>query len=123
MKMIPLLSLSLLFSQLSFAKITTTKDLYYITTSKGEIPLISVNTMIQEKTISKISLFGNANLISFATKDGAPKLYSVDEKGFTYSIEPFSTYTVKSVGEDGKFQFKEVPGRKYTVDAKGFFFY
>lgn len=114
---------SLLLSQIAFAKITTAKDNYFIQTSQGDIPIILVNTMIKEKKISAIMLYGDANLISYATKDGVVKLYSVDAKGFTYSIEPFASYNVTSTELDGKFQFKEKPDRKYFVDAKGFFLY
>ena len=121
----PFLSLLILFSFSAFAKITTSKDNYFIQTPEGDIPLMSVNAMVKEKTISKISLYGNgsANLISYATKNGPVKLYSIDAKGFTYSIEPFASYTVTNTDPDGKFQFKEVPKRKFFVDSKGFFLY
>jgi hypothetical protein len=118
-----LLALSLHLSTSAFAKITTAKDNYFLQTPQGDVPLISVNTMIEEKNISKIVLYGNSNLISFATKNGPVKLYSIDAKGFTYSIEPFTSYTVTNSFDDGKFQFKEIPNRKYFVDAKGFILY
>lgn len=86
---------------------------------------MSVNDMIQKNTISNIKTYGdgNANLISFSENKGPVKLYSVDHKGFIYSIKPFSNYTVSDVDADGKFKFTEVPNRRYVVDAKGFFFY
>ena len=120
-----LLVLSILLSATANAKVIISKDIYYIENKNGNIPLLSVNAMIKEKSISKIVLYGNgsANLISFATKNGPVKLYSIDEKGFTYSIEPFASYNVTSTDQDGKFEFKEVPKRKYYIDAKGFFFY
>ena len=115
--------LSLFFSTFAQAKIIISKNLYYIENKSGNVPLLSVNTMVNEKTISKTVIYGSAHLISFAVKNGPVKLYSIDEKGFTYSLEPFASYTVSSTDENGKFQFKEVPGRKYFIDAKGFFLY
>lgn len=119
-----ILALSLLTSS-SFAKIISTDDKFFITTKDGQIPLSSVNDMLKSKTISKIKLYGDgsAHIISFAKKKGPMKLYSVDEKGFIYSIKPFSEYSVTKVDENGKFSFQEDPKRKYTVSPKGFFFY
>jgi|GEM_PF-6034368 len=120
-----LLTLAFLLPSSIYAKIISSNDLYYIQTRKGNVPVMSVNKMISEKTISNIKIYGNGmpHLISFATKNGPVKLYSVDERGFIYSIEPFTSFTVSTTEDNGQFQFNEVPGRKYNVDTKGFFFH
>ena len=120
-----LLTLSFLLPTSIYAKIISSNDLYYIQTRKGNVPVMSVNKMISEKNISNIKIYGNGmpHLISFAKKNGPVKLYSVDEIGYIYSIEPFTSYTVSTTEDDGQFQFNEVPGRKYNVDSKGFFFH
>lgn len=120
-----LLALSMVLSTSAFAKIVSAKGEYFVESKSGKQPLMSVNEMIRKNTISNIKTYGdgNANLISFSEKKGPVMLYSVDEKGFIYSIKPFSGYTVSDVDADGKFKFAEVPNRKYVVDAKGFFFY
>lgn len=120
-----LLILAFLLPSSIYAKIISSNDLYYIQTRKGNVPVMSVNKMISEKTISHIKIYGNGmpHLISFATKNGPVKLYSVDERGFIYSIEPFTSFTVSTTEDNGQFQFNEVPGRKYNVDTKGFFFH
>lgn len=122
---ITFLALMVFFSTSAFAKIIIAKNQLFIQTKTGEVPLMSVNDQIKAKKISNIKIYGNgsAHLISFATNKDVVKLYSVDEKGFIYAIEPFASYTVATTEADGKFQFNEVPGRKYIVDSKGFFFH
>lgn len=122
-KIILLLSLPFLLTNPSFAKIIIDKDYYFIQTKQGDIPIMKVNTLLENKNINSIKIYGNANLISFATKGDPIKLYSIDEKGFTYSIEPFASATITAVENDGKVQFKEFPNRKYFIDPKGFFLY
>lgn len=116
-----LLALSAIFSTSAFAKIVMKKNQYFIETKRHATPLSLVNELVKKDQITRVKVYGNAHLISYATKEGPVKLYSVDEKGFTYAIEPFSTYSVSNIEKNGKFQFNEVPGRKYVVDAKGFF--
>lgn len=118
-----LLALTAALSTSAFAGVVTSKGRYFIETKKGTQPIMNVNEMIEKNTISNIRTYGNANIISFSEKKGEAKLYSVDHKGFIYSIKPFDNYTVSGVDADGKFKFSEVPNRKYVVDAKGFFFY
>ncbi|MBA2403822.1 MAG: hypothetical protein H0V66_03545 [Bdellovibrionales bacterium] len=124
-KLVTFLALSLVLMSSAFAKIVLVKNQYFINSRAGEVPMSLVNTMIKNNTITNINLYGNGNvhLISYSTKNGPVKLYSVDEKGFTYAIEPFSSYSVSSTEPNGKFSFNEVPGRKYTVNSKGFFLY
>lgn len=122
-KTLTLLALSTVLTSSAFAAIVSSKGQYFIETKKGPQPIMSVNEMIQKNTISNIKTYGNANLISFSEKKGPVQLYSIDHKGFIYSIKPFNGYTVSDVDADGKFKFSEVPNRKYVVDAKGFYFY
>lgn len=126
MKMLlTLLALALMLSTSAFAKIVTNDGQFFIKTKKGTHPIMSVNELIEKKEISQIKMYGkgNVHVLSFATKKGPEKLYSVDQKGFIYSIKPFSDYSISKVDANGKFQFKQVPKRNYVVDAKGFFFY
>jgi len=124
-KTLTLITLGVILSTSAFAKIVAVDGQYFIESKQGKSALVSVNELIKNKSVTNVKLYGEgkANLISFSKSDMPETLYSVDEKGFIYSIKPFATYTVSSVDADGKFQFKEVPKRKYTVDAKGFFIY
>ena len=117
------LALTVLVSTSAFAGIITSKNQYFIQTKLGDVPLMAVNKQLKEQSISNIKTYGNAHLISFATNKDTVKLYSVDQKGFIYNIEPYSSYTVASTDESGKFQFNEVPGRKFIVNSKGFYFH
>jgi len=125
MKKIPLLLSFLMISSAAFAKITIEKNQLYIETNSVKAPLLVVNQMLKEKSISNLKTYekGNIHLVSFAKKDGAVKLYSVDEKGFIYDIAPFSSYSVSSTDEKGRFEFAEIPNRKYTISPKGFYLY
>ena len=124
-KTLTLLSLSMLLTTSVFAKIVTEEGQYYVESKAGKTAMMNVNDMLKKNEISKVKIYGEGkvNLISFSKESGPEKLYSVDEKGFIYSIEPFTSYTVTNVMPDGKFQFKETPKRKYTVSPKGFFVY
>lgn len=119
-----LITLSLVLSTSAFARIVKEKNRLFIETNTSKSPITMVNEMIKNNTISKLKMYdsGKVHLLSFSKHDGPTKLYSVDERGYIYSIEPFSNYEVSNV-DNGKFQFKEVPNRKYVVDAKGFFLY
>lgn len=120
-----LLTLSLVLSTSAFAKIVKEKDRLFVETRNSKTPIHMVNQLIKEKKISKLKTYenGKVHVLSFSKHDGPVKLYSVDEKGYIYSIEPFSNYSISHVDDNGKFQFNEVPNRKYVVDAKGFFLY
>jgi len=124
-KSLTMLTLMTFFATSAYAKVFIHKDKYFIKTLQGGTPLLSVNELLKEESISRIKIYGNGNahLISFSKNNGPEKLYSVDENGFTYAIEPFTSYSVSSAEEDGRFQFNEIPGRKYRVNSKGFFLY
>lgn len=105
------------------AKIIKEKYDFLIVTKKGESPIFMVNKLIKEKSVSRIKIYGNGDihLLSFAKDGEEEKLYSVDDKGYIYAIDPFSSFTVSKVEKDGGFQFKEKPGVKYKVSSNGFF--
>lgn len=109
----------------SFARILLEKDGLYIETSKGKNSIFMVNKMIKEDSISQLKMYGNgrAHLISFSKNKGPSQLYSVDAKGYIYAIKPFTNFSISNVDDHGKFQFFEMPGRKYSVNEKGFFLY
>ena len=120
-----ILPLLVLMTSSAFANIVSSKGEYFVETKNGKNPIMNVNEMVKNETISKIQTYGEGkvHMISFSKENGPVMLYSVDEKGFIYSIKPYSAYTVSSVDKDGKVSFKEVPKRKFSVDAKGFFLY
>ncbi len=106
------------------SKIVTHNGAFFIINNQERVPLFIVNQLVEKNEISRIKLYGagNAHLISFSkVSDKKEKLYSVDEKGFIYSINPFTEYTVTEVDEDGKFKFREVQDKKFFVNKKGFF--
>lgn len=109
----------------AYAKIVIRNDQVYLQSSGEQKPLVMVNELIQSKAISKIKLYGGGEvrMISFAKNEKKEKLYSVDQKGFVYSIEPFTNYTVSKVNPGGTVEFKEKPGRRYKVDKNGYFLY
>ena len=113
-----LISLSL------FAAITSEKGKYYITSKNGKAPLLKVNELLSNKKIKNVKIYDNGRINAISFKNGKErKLYSVDSKGFIYSIAPFSKYDISKVHTNGKFEFKQIPNRKYTVNEKGFFLY
>jgi hypothetical protein len=111
-------------STVGWAKIVSTDGKLFLRAQGKQIPLELVNGLVKKGEVSEVTLYkgGDIRLLSFARKGEAkPKVYSVDEKGFVYSIEPYTNYTVKKVtGEH--VQFKE-DSKKYKVDPKGFFIY
>jgi hypothetical protein len=108
-----------------FAKISIDNHQLFIDSSSGNVPLFLVNNMLKDQLISKLKLYenGQIHLISFSKKGGEVRLYSVDEKGYIYDIAPFSKYSIRATDKDGKFEFAEVPGRKYSVTPKGLYLY
>ena len=109
----------------SYAKVVFTKDRLYLQKKGEQLPISFVNEMIENKAISKIKLYGGGDirLISFAKEDSKEKLYSVDEKGYVYSIEPFTSYSVSKVNSNGTVEFKQQPGKQYRINKDGFFLY
>lgn len=124
MKKISLTALLALTSLNLFAGITNEKGKFYIHSKKGKAPILKVNELLASKKIKNPTIYGNGkvNAISFKSSQGT-MLYSVDEKGFIYSIEPFSKYDISKVHSDGKFEFKQIPNRKYSINENGFFLY
>lgn len=120
---VQLIMVLMIFSTMSFAKIIKKSDQLYVKSSHGEEPITLVNNLMKEGSISKITIFANGsiNLLSFAKKGGSEKIYSVDEKGFAYAIEPFASYTIEKMTQDGRFQFHQRPAKQYYVNAEGFF--
>lgn len=119
------LALSFILSSSVFARIVEDNKQLYVETSSGKAPITMLNNMIKSKTVTKLKTYdnGKVHLISFSKHNGPTKLYSVDEKGYIYSIEPFTNYSVSNIEDNGKFQFREIPNRKFVVDAKGYFLY
>jgi hypothetical protein len=107
----------------AFGRILKVQDKLFLRAQGKQVPIFAVNEMIQKKAVSKVKIFneGRAPIIAFARKNEKEKLYSVDEKGFIYSIEPFTNYEVSDVGDDGSIKFREFPDRKYKVNSQGFF--
>ena len=123
MKLLIILSLITSFSAL--AKVVIKKDELFLDTKAGRTPISSLNTMLDKKEVKNLKLHGDgkAHVVSFAKKNGEEKLYSIDQRGFIYDIEPFSKYSVSKVYENGDIEFKEVPGKRYKVTAEGYFVY
>lgn len=115
----------LMLSTSAFSAIISEKGKLYIRSKNGKAPIIKVNDLLEKEQVKNLKLFGNGdvNLLSFKTDKTDEKLYSVDEKGFIYSIEPFASYDVTRVHQDGKVEFKQEPKKKYRINEKGFFLY
>lgn len=120
-----LIFLLFIFSSAAFAKIVVHEDKLFIRKSGKQEPIMLVNQLVDQKTITHLKLYGGGDihLISFAKEGEKEKLYSVDTKGFVYSIEPFSSYEVEKVHAEGLITFKQQPSRKYRISSKGFFLY
>ncbi|MGE3609308.1 MAG: hypothetical protein AB7I27_06950 [Bacteriovoracaceae bacterium] len=123
MKLLTLLFL--LYSASSFSKIVILGEKVFFENNGKQVPIILVNQLIDQKEVSHLKLYngGEINIISFAKGNQKELLYSVDENGFLYSIEPFTGYQVEKVFSDGNFTFKQLPGKKYHISSKGFFLY
>lgn len=109
----------------AYGKIIYEDDKLFFRSKGKQSPIYMVNELIQKKSVKSVKLYGEgvAPIISFAKDKGKEKLYSVDENGYVYAIDPFSDYEVKKVYSDGRFQFAEAPDKKYKVNEKGFFIY
>ncbi len=117
------IALLIVLKSTAFAKIVMIDDKVYLRKDGQQIPVFVVNELIEKEKVKKVHLFGDGkiHLISFAEGKDAEKLYSVDDKGFIYSIAPYSKYRVKDVIDNERFVFQEVPGKRYRVTGKGFF--
>lgn len=118
-----LISLLIVLKSTAFAKVVIIDDKVYLRKDGQQIPVFMVNEMIEKEKVNKVNLFGEGriHLISFASKGENEKLYSIDDKGYIYSIEPFSKYKVNKVVDKERFVFQEVPKKKFRVTEKGFF--
>lgn len=107
----------------AFAKIVMIDDRVYMRNDGKQVPVFLVNDLIDKEKVKKVNLYdgGKLHLISFAISGEREKLYSVDEQGYMYSIEPFSKFQVDKVSDNGRFQFRQMPGKLYRVTEKGFF--
>jgi hypothetical protein len=115
--------LILLISSSSFAKIIYSNKKLFIEQDGHRTPVEMVNQLIKEGKITKVRLFrkGEVHMISFSNDKAPEKLFTVDEKGFIYTLEPYTNYNIKEVRRDGKFSFEEVPGRLFEVSKEGLF--
>lgn len=107
----------------AFAKIVMIDDRVYLRHDGKQTPVFLVNELIDKDKVKRVNLYdgGRLHIISFAIGNEPEKLYSVDASGYAYSIEPFSKYKVDRVSDNGRFQFREVPGKMYRVTDKGYF--
>lgn len=107
----------------AFAKIVMVDDRVYLRKDGKQVPVFLVNDLIDREKVKKVNLYdgGKLHMISFSIKGEREKLYSVDDQGYIYAIEPFSKYSVHKVTDNGRFQFREIPGKQYRVTSKGFF--
>ncbi len=112
-----------LFKSTAFAKIVMIDDKVYLRKDGKQVPVFLVNEFIDQGKVKKVSLYGEGklHLISFSIKKESEVLYSVDDQGFIYAIEPFSKYSVMNITDSGNFQFRERAGKLYRVTDKGFF--
>lgn len=119
------MSLTFLLSSSAFAKIVVNSNSFFVESKGNRKPIALLNTMAENKEISEVKLFseGRVNLVAFSKNGEKEKIYSVDEDGFIYSIEPFTNYRVKHIDSEGIVTFKEEPKRRYRINTKGFFLY
>jgi hypothetical protein len=105
------------------AKIVMIDDEVYLRKDGQQIPVFVVNQLIAKEKVKKVHLFGEGriHLISFAENGEEEKLYSVDDKGYIYSIEPYSRYRVSKIVDNEHFIFQEEPKKNFRVTSKGFF--
>lgn len=116
-------ALLMVLKSAAFAKIVMIDDKVFLRKDGQQVPVFLVNELIEKEKVKKVHLYGEGkvHLISFAVKNEKEKLYSVDDKGYIYSIEPYSKYKVNKIVEKEKVVFHEVPGKIYRVTDKGFF--
>jgi hypothetical protein len=116
-------ALLLVLKSTAFAKIVMMDDKVYLRKDGRQVPVFIVNELIEKEKVKKVHLYGEGkvHLISFAKKGEKEKLYSVDDQGYIYAIEPFAKYKVDKIVDNGHFVFHEVPGKKFRVTDKGYF--
>lgn len=116
-------ALLMVLKSAAFAKIVMIDDKVFLRKDGKQVPVFLVNELIEKEKVTKVNLYGEGkiHLISFAIKDEKEILYSVDDQGFIYAIEPYAKYRVDRITDAGEFQFKEVPGKHFRVTEKGFY--
>ncbi len=116
-------ALLMVLKSAAFAKIVMIDDKVFLRKDGRQVPVFVVNELIEKDKVKKVNLFGEGkvHLISFAKKNEKEKLYSVDEQGYIYSIEPFADYKVDKIVDGSRFVFQQAPGKKYRVTDKGYF--
>lgn len=117
------LALLFVLKSTAFAKIVMIDDKVFLRKEGKQVPVFLVNSFIEKGKVKKVNLYddGRLHVISFAVKGEKEKLYSIDDQGFAYSIEPFARYQVDKVTDNGNFEFRELPGKHFRVTDKGFF--
>ncbi len=107
----------------AFAKVVMIDDKVYLRKDGKQVPVFLVNELIEKEKVKKVNLFGDGkvHIISFAIKKEKEKLYSIDDQGFLYAIEPYVKYRVDKITDAGEFHFKELPGKSFRVTEKGYF--
>ncbi len=107
----------------AFAKVVMIDDRVYLRKDGKQVPVFLVNELIDQEKVKKVNLYGDGkiHIISFTIKNEKERLYSIDDQGYIYSIEPYAKYNVNKITDAGEFSFKEVPGKQYRVTEKGFF--
>lgn len=116
-------ALLIVLKSAAFAKIVMIDDKVYLRNDGRQVPVFLVNELIEKGKVKKVHLFGEGkvHLISFATKNEREVLYSVDNQGYIYAIEPYAKFSVEKITDGGRFRFKQQPGKDYRVTDKGFF--
>jgi hypothetical protein len=124
LNVLTLMFLSICFSANAWSKIISHEGKMYLRDSGKQVPLELVNELVKKGEVSEVTLFegGEVRMLSFARKGQPARIYSVDQKGFVYSIEPFTNYRVKTT-KKGLVQFHEEPKRFYKIDPNGIFTY
>lgn len=120
-----LILLAMLLSSTSFARIVSLDHRYYIETNGKEEPIYLLNSLIEKKAVKTIKIYGggNINVISFAKNNGPEQLYSIDEKGYMYAIEPFSKYKISKIHNNNLIQFAEAPNKRFFINSQGYYIY
>ena len=92
-------ALLMVLKSAAFAKIVMIDDKVFLRKDGRQVPVFVVNELIEKDKVKKVNLYGEGkvHLISFATKNEKEKLYSVDDQGYIYSIEPFADYKVDKI--------------------------
>jgi hypothetical protein len=113
----------LLLSSIVEASIVVSENKFFVESKGKRIPIFKLNNLTSRGEISQLKVFakGKINVVAFALKDQKERIYSVDEDGFIYLIAPFANYELKRVVANEKIEFKQQPGKYYSISSKGLF--